>query len=86
MVSQRMKYWGWGYENNGLNKNQVHSLIKILAQDFGVLASSNIKKPEVSDIKLHKPKLIPPDSLLKFCTNEPYEREEKRKKPQDLEQ
>ena len=74
MVSQRMKYWGWGYENNGLNKNQVHSLIKILAQDFGVLASSNIKKPEVSDIKLHKPKLIPPDSLLKFCTNEPYER------------
>ena len=62
------------YENNGLNKNQVHSLIKILAQDFGVLASSNIKKPEVSDIKLHKPKLIPPDSLLKFCTNEPYER------------
>ena len=74
MVSQRMKYWGWGYENNGLNKNQVHSLIKILAEDFGVLASSNVKKPEVSDIKLHKPKLIPPDSLLKFCTNEPYER------------
>ena len=69
-----MKYWGWGYTDNGLNKKQLNSLMKNLSKNFEVRGSSNIKIPEVSDIKLHKAKLTPPDSLLKVCTNEPYER------------
>ena len=74
MVNQRMKYWGWGYTDNGLNKKQLNSLMKNLSENIEVRGSSNIKIPEVSDIKLHKAKLTPPDSLLKVCTNEPYER------------
>ena len=74
MADRKLKYWGWGYADDGLSSDQTAGLLKTFADGFGIRPTTDGKRPEISDISLAAPRLTPPASLASVCTSEPYER------------
>ena len=72
-MAPRLKYWGWGYEGNGLSPRDREMLLGNLAR-FGIWASGSARVPPLDGISLPAPRLSPPESLGAICTQEPYER------------
>ncbi len=73
-MAKRLKYWGWGYEGDGLSTRDQQGLLSTLAQDFEIHGATQAGTPPIAQIELPKPRLDPPPSLAPLCTREPYER------------
>ncbi|MCY4371755.1 MAG: FAD-binding oxidoreductase [bacterium] len=73
-VSKRLKYWGWGYEGDGLSTSDRDALLATLAVEYGINGSRTGAVPTLDDISLPRPRLTPPTGLAPLCTQEPYER------------
>ena len=73
-VAKRLKYWGWGYEGEGLSSEEQQALFTTLSAEFGIRGAGRGKMPPLDEISLPKPRLDPPASLAAQCTQEPYER------------
>ena len=74
MVDRKLKYWGWGFADDGLTGDQTAGLLKTFADGFGIRPTQEGKRPEIGDITLAAPRLTPPASLAAICTSEPFER------------
>ncbi len=74
MADRKLKFWGWGYEDDGLSTGQVTGLLKTFADGFGIRPTTEGKRPDIEDITLAEPRLTPPPSLATVCTSEPFER------------
>ena len=74
--AKRLKYWGWGYEGEGLTTRDRDHLLSTLAGGFGIQGrtTGNRRPPPVGEIALRAPRLNPPPALATICTQEPYER------------
>jgi alkyldihydroxyacetonephosphate synthase len=74
MADRKLKYWGWGYADDGLTSDQTTGLLKTFADGFDIRPTNDGKRPEISDITLAAPRLTPPASLAAICTSAPDER------------
>ena len=74
--ARRLKYWGWGYEGEGLSTRDRDALLSTLAGGFGIQGrtTGNRRPPATGEIALRAPRLDPPPGLAPICTQEPYER------------
>ncbi len=73
MSTKKLKFWGWGYEGEGLNQEERHRLISAYQSLFQV-EMKPWSPPDVGDIELTSPQLTIPASLKNLLTAEPYER------------
>ncbi len=73
-MPRRLKYWGWGYEEEGLSASDRDALLTTLAVEYGIVPSGTGAAPPLGDIALPPPRLAPPPALAPLCTQHPYER------------
>jgi alkyldihydroxyacetonephosphate synthase len=68
------KFWGWGYEGDGLSNAEVEDLGRAMLSRFGVEPRSIVAAPELTSISMPEPRLDPPPSLQSLCSQEQRER------------
>jgi alkyldihydroxyacetonephosphate synthase len=68
MNERRRKFWGWGYEGEGPNREQREAMAKRLAARFGAGPLEVVDPPRMADLDLRPPRLSPPASLAAFCS------------------
>ena len=71
--SKKLKYWGWGYEETTLNKEEIKSLLNKLCK-YGIVSSDKRSTPPIESINLNKPKIEIPPNLKSISTEEKYQR------------
>lgn len=75
-VGRRRKFWGWGYEGEGLDADAVQSLRRILAGRFHLSDRPLKPLPRIDDVRLPEPRVVPPQSLSHMVSSEPWDRAE----------
>ncbi len=68
------KFWGWGYEGEGLSENELEGLGREMQARFDVEATSPAAPPVLASLSMPEPRLAPPDALAALCTQDPRER------------
>ena len=72
-MGERLKFYGWGYENTGLSEAEREHLSRFVADRLGV-EPRFAPPPEEADIALRAPRIAPPSALESVLTEDPYER------------
>src|SRR4030088_848202 len=73
---RRRKFWGWGYEGEGLTPEELELLARSLAGRLGIAELPAAEPPTLQEIGLRQPRLEPPPALAGFCSSEPWDRAE----------
>ena len=73
-MARILKFWGWGYEGDGLDARETDALVTTFAEEFGFRPADHGGFPALDEITLAAPRLTPPASLEKICTSDRYER------------
>jgi alkyldihydroxyacetonephosphate synthase len=79
MTAQRLslslrKFWGWGYEGEGLSNAEVEEIGHTMRARFGVEPQSMAEPPTLSSLSMPAPRLTPPGTLESLCSQDPRER------------
>jgi alkyldihydroxyacetonephosphate synthase len=74
MTSKRLKFWGWGLEQDVLSAGEVQMLESAYANTFGIAAFDATPVPRAEEIQLRAPRLTVPTALAQICTTDHYER------------
>ena len=74
MTRRRLKYWGWGYEDTGLNGEEERHLTESYASRFGVEGFDRLPVPSVDEVTLRRPRLDVPAKLAEICSTRAYDR------------
>jgi alkyldihydroxyacetonephosphate synthase len=69
-----LKFWGWGFADEGLSDDQLRRLAKGLAERFRVPELRAVAPPRIDEIELRAPRVRPPDALRGVLTDDPWER------------
>lgn len=75
-VARRRKFWGWGYEGEGLSDAELSTLASALRERLGITCGSIAPLPELSSISLRPPRVEAPLSLTGCCSTDPWDRAE----------
>jgi alkyldihydroxyacetonephosphate synthase len=75
-VARRRKFWGWGYEGEGLSDAELSTLASALHERLGISVPGIEPAPELSSISLRPPLIEAPASLAGFCSTDPWDRAE----------
>ena len=73
-MAKTLKFWGWGYEGDGLDSAETKALLATLAEGYGIRPTDDGTFPSLDAISLRTPRLTPPGTLARICTSAPYER------------
>ena len=73
-MARRLKFWGWGYEGEGLSCDEQTALAGIFTGTLGFELSDPMAAPAVDEAELSAPRVSFPGSLSAVCTTEPYQR------------
>ena len=73
---RRRKFWGWGYEGEGLSADELNVLGGVVAGLIGVDDIRPIDPPEISEIALRPPRVSAPAAISAFSSTEPWDRAE----------
>jgi alkyldihydroxyacetonephosphate synthase len=68
------KFWGWGYEGDGLSDAEIEQLSNDMLSRFGVTSRESIPPPSLNSLTIPEPRLRPPPSLASLCTQDRRER------------
>lgn len=71
---RRRRFWGWGFEGEGPDRDQQARIARTLSETFGLGDVAIAEPPTVAELELRAPRLEPPDSLAPLCTADPEER------------
>ncbi len=74
MADRRLKFWGWGYEDQGLDADQQQRLAAGLAERFGRSELRIDAPPEIAELELRAPRVLPPARLRGLLSDDPWER------------
>ena len=74
MAEPRLKFWGWGRENERLTEAEIASLEAAYAARFKVARFEPTPVPRAEEISLRQPRLRVPGSLGDVCSTDHYER------------
>ncbi len=69
-----LKFWGWGYEGDGLDGAEQSALLKTFGDGLGFDLADPVDPPAVAEVELAPPRLSPPGSLAEICTDNTYDR------------
>ena len=72
-MGSRLKFYGWGVENTGLDEAERERLFRFVADRLGI-EPRLVAPPQMADISLREPRVTPPDSVTHVLTGDPYER------------
>ena len=72
-MGSRLKFYGWGVENTGLDEAERERLFRFLADRLGI-EPRLVAPPQMADITLREPRVTPPDTITHLLTGDPYER------------
>ena len=75
-TARRRKFWGWGYEGEGLSPDEIDTLARIVAGRFGLTDLRAADPPEISELSLRRPRVEPPAVISAFCSTEAWDRAE----------
>ncbi|HXE24629.1 MAG TPA: FAD-binding oxidoreductase, partial [Roseiarcus sp.] len=73
-MERRLKFYGWGYEGEGLSEAERERLFRFAAEKLGAEPRPSALAPQASEIRLRAPRVQAPASLANVLTDEPYER------------
>ncbi|MDQ6918977.1 MAG: FAD-binding oxidoreductase [Candidatus Dormibacteraeota bacterium] len=73
-MARRRKFWGWGYEDEDLGRDEKENLAALLAARFGGGPLTVDEPPALAEITLRPPRVEPPASLRGLLTDDTYER------------
>ena len=76
MTERRRKFWGWGYEGDGLSADELALVARLVADRFGLAELRPQDPPRIADIELRRPRVKPPASIAAFSSAEPWDRAE----------
>jgi alkyldihydroxyacetonephosphate synthase len=74
MAIRRRKFWGWGYEDQGLTQDEVNALAEQMAARFKLGELKIAVPPRLEEIDLPAPRISIPGELETICTFDPHER------------
>src|SRR5207302_1573717 len=73
-MGRRRKFWGWGYEDEDLSREEKENLAALLAARFGGAELTVTEPPALAEVRLRAPRDQPPASLRRLFTDDAYER------------
>src|SRR6476661_3301243 len=68
------KFWGWGYEGEGLSDAEVEEIGRAMRARFGVEPQPVAAPPTLSALDMSAPRLNVPQSLESLCSQDQRER------------
>jgi len=68
------KFWGWGYEGEGLSDAEVEQLGNEMQARFGVQPRNAVGPPSLASLTIPEPRLRPPPALASLCSQDRRER------------
>jgi alkyldihydroxyacetonephosphate synthase len=71
---RRRKFWGWGWEDGGLDAAAQANLGRAIAARFGTPELRPAPPPRLEDLALPAPRVDPPASLAAICSTSAYDR------------
>ena len=71
---RKRKVWGWGYEGDGLERDELMALGELIAARFGLDDLKIADPPATAELRLPKPRLKPPSALTEICADDVEER------------
>ena len=72
-MGKTLKYWGWGYEGDGLDAAETKALLQTF-ECYGIRPVDDGTFPHLDAIELEQPRLTPPPGLARICTTDTYQR------------
>ena len=72
-MGNRLKFYGWGFEDTGLDDAERNQLFRFVADRLGV-EPRLAPPPRETDIALRPPRIATPAALAGVLTQDPYER------------
>ena len=73
-MERRLKFYGWGYEGDGLSEDERTLVFRFVAAKLGGESRPTAAPPQASDIALRAPRVSAPASLANVLSQDPYER------------
>jgi alkyldihydroxyacetonephosphate synthase len=73
-IERRRKFWGWGYEGEGLSHEELARIDGALARRLGVSGFEITPPPRAEEISLRLPRINIPGALEEVCTTDHFER------------
>ena len=74
VAARRLKFWGWGYEDQQPPHEQVREAAAGFRAHLGLEPLEPERPVELDDLELPAPRLEPPASLAEICSSDTYER------------
>ena len=74
VATRRLKFWGWGYEDQQPSREQVREAALGIRTHLGLDPAEPERPVAVEDLELPEPRLEPPSALAAICSADPYER------------
>ncbi|MEA2474808.1 MAG: alkyldihydroxyacetonephosphate synthase [Thermoleophilaceae bacterium] len=74
VAARRLKFWGWGYEDQQPSHEQVREAAAGIRSHLGLEPLEPERPVELEDLELPAPRLEPPPALAEICSSDPYER------------
>tara|TARA_A100001037_G_scaffold302890_1_gene335613 strand:- start:5193 stop:6797 length:1605 start_codon:yes stop_codon:yes gene_type:complete len=74
MTQRRLKFWGWGYEDQTLTEDDSLMIVKRLNKLTGLQPNSYLSPPSLSEINLPKPRSSVPNRLSHLVSQTDYDR------------
>ena len=74
VATRRLKFWGWGYEDQQPSHEQVREAAAGMRAHLGFEPAEPERPVELDDLELPPARLEPPRSLASFCSSDRYER------------
>src|SRR6516162_8653776 len=74
MAEQRLKYFGWGREGEGMTAEEVTAALDRYQRLFDVTGFDDVVPPGLLEIKLREPRIVAPPALAPHCSYEAYDR------------
>jgi alkyldihydroxyacetonephosphate synthase len=75
-TARRRKFWGWGYEGEGLNGEELELLARLVAARFGLGELRAQVPPDITEVELRRPRVAPPASIAACSSTAPWDRAE----------
>jgi alkyldihydroxyacetonephosphate synthase len=73
-MGERLKFYGWGYEGEGLSQAEREHLFRFLSGKHGAEPRASQPPPKASEVALRAPRVSAPTALESVVTTDPYER------------
>jgi alkyldihydroxyacetonephosphate synthase len=76
VTARRRKFWGWGYEGDGLTAGELALVARLAAARLGLDELHAQDPPDLSEIELRPPRVTAPPPIAAFSSTDPWDRAE----------